>query len=147
MAFTDAYKTKLYKIMGIPENGLFTLVTSLSHLPPALAYSWESTYTVGDCLKVLEKLEEHLDAVTATQQTEVEALVDRYEEIGATSVLRITQSSQGAQGLIVDHAAERKLILETIGNVLGLFVPPEGFFKYTQMMLDMNTRLSRLEDR
>ena len=147
MALTAAYKTKLFKILGIPEEGAFTLVTSISHLPPALAYTWTSTYTVGNCTSVLSKLDEHLEDMSSTQQSEIETLIDRYEEIGSTSVLRITQSSQGAQGVIVDHEKERGLILERIGNVLGIFVPPMGFFRYTEMMLDIHERLEMLGDR
>ena len=147
MAWTAAQKSTIYEIFQIPENGAITIITSLSSLPSSLAIEWETTYTVGSMLRSIQKVTEHLDDVTVSQQTRVEILLARWDELGATSPIRITESGIGAKGVIVDHDQERLNIRRALGNILGVFVPPCGFFEATEQMVDVNVKYSSLADR
>jgi len=147
MAFTAAQKSTIFSIFGVPENGACTIITSLSELPPNLAYEWNTTYTVGTMIRCIEKISEHLDDVTVSQQARAEILLARWDIIGVTSPLMISESGCGAKGVIVDYEQERLNIRRALGNLLGVFVPPCGFFEATEQMVDYNCRLQSLSDR
>jgi hypothetical protein len=98
-------------------------------------------------LKSCQKIGEHIDDVTATQQARVESLLVRWDEIGVSSPLKITTTSQGTSGIIIDYEQERSNIRQAIGNCLGVYVPPMGFWEYTNRMMDFANGLSRLADR
>lgn len=123
------------EIFGIPEGGAGVIVTSLSHIPPSLAQSWEPTYSIGSFTNALDQIDDRLEAVTASQLTRIERLLTRWDEIGATSPLKLIKDSEGGEGIIADHQEERESIRRLLSNIIGLWCPRGGFWAETERIM------------
>lgn len=120
-AFTEDEQAQIFEIFGVPQGGSGVIVTSLSHLPPSLAAAWEATWSAGDFSGVVTQILAHLNAATEAQRTRVRALLTQWTELAPTGTLQLRGAVQ------VDMAHELDRLRASLGNLLGVAVPPGGF--------------------
>ncbi len=128
MAIDATKTTKIFQILGIPEGGLGY---ESQHLATIFGPSGES-YDFAAIVSALN-VKIAAAALSATITVQIEALLTRYDAISPTSVIQIHKSSTGAEGNIVDHPKERRLIKKELINLLGFF---QEMSFYDQLMGD-----------
>ena len=112
--------TRLFKIFGIPQNGTgFVAGRIISLYGPA--------GNVYDFSALVTQLNALLNAVTATQYTQIQAQLTEWENITDYSELAVSADNNTA-GRLVDHDRRRRNIRRTLSNLIGYFVPADGFF-------------------
>jgi hypothetical protein len=141
MALTAANVAKVYELLGIPQGGTGLIVTSLSHVPPSLAQAWTSTYTEGDFSAIVTKITAALAAISAEQQTLVEAWLAQWDSIKTATSLTL----EGEVGM--NFAEEAEKCRESVGNLVGVAVPFGGFLQETWAVYGRGRESSGAGDR
>jgi hypothetical protein len=119
MALTTAQVTKIYKIFGLPQANEALVVTDWFSIPgPATA--------TMDLSAIKAKLDAILAALSATQETEVAALVVAWDAVGDYDELRVTRDGT-SEGVLVDREKRRENIRRTLGALIGFVAPTGGF--------------------
>lgn len=131
-------KVVLREIYGIP-NGDALAFTSFTHILPTLAKIWEPTYTIGNFAQAWAVVETRLEALSSFEINRVRVHLTEWDDIGPTTVTRITKSQNGDEGLITDANQERENIREAVGNIIGLVVPQGGFYAEMKRRLAYTT--------
>jgi hypothetical protein len=103
-AFTADEAAQIFEVVGIPRGGAGRIVTSLSHLPPALAHTWEPTYTTGDFSSVVTLIEGAINGASPAVATRTRVHLTRWDSIGGTNPMRLNAGSAGEQGVVVDYS-------------------------------------------
>ena len=119
MALSTANVTKVFKLFGLPQRGYGYVAEPLIRglTPSGAEY---------DFTELTAKLTAVLATLSATQQTEVEALLTEWDAVKDYGTLEVLSDS-GAQGTLVSHSRERKQIRAVIANLIGFHVPTLGF--------------------
>jgi hypothetical protein len=135
----------LREIYGIPRlSGV--AFTSFTHIPPLLAKIWEPTYTIADFSDAWNAVMAQVNQLNAYEISRLRTPhFARWDEIGPTSVTRITSSQGGDAGLITDDERERELIREAVGNIVGLVVPQGGFYADLKVRLAYSSARNQLQ--
>ncbi len=120
MALSAAQTSQLYEVFGLPQGGLGYDAAQVANLwgPAGEAYDFTAHVTA---------LTTKLAALSASQETRVTTALTRWDVITSYDPLKIHRSTTGGEGTIVDYPAEREAIRQTIGNVIGYYVPRGGF--------------------
>jgi hypothetical protein len=127
MAFSTTNVAKLYAIFQLPKDTEAALIlTTLAHAPITQISQYFPTYTLQDITTARTRITDILATCSAEDQVLVEAQITNYDTI-ATSPMTISRSDNGATGTIIDHAQERELIRQYIGNLLGISIPEGGW--------------------
>jgi hypothetical protein len=134
VALTAAQVTQVFEVVGVPQDGVGEVFASVATLFGAEFESY-------DMSAVVARITAKLSALTASQESRVTNLLDRYTTISATSPLQVRGSAK-TSGTLADHPAEREAIRAALGNVLGIAVPSGGFMAEAQRMA-RGTRVER----
>ena len=112
--------TRVFKIFGIPQNGTGFVAARIISLygPGGNSYDFSA---------LVAQLNSLLAAVTATQYTQIQALLTEWENVTDYSEISVNADAT-TQGRIVDHTTRRHNIRRTLSNIIGFFVPADGFF-------------------
>jgi hypothetical protein len=112
--------TRLFKIFGIPQNGTgFVAARIISLYGPG--------GNVYDFSALVSQLNALLNNVTATQYTQIQNMLTEWENITDYSELAVSADS-GTHGRLVHHDQRRHNIRRTLSNLIGFYVPADGFF-------------------
>lgn len=120
MALSAAQKTQVFEIFGIPETGSGTSY-------PELMGEFGASGDTYDMSRVLSQVTSILNALSASQEARVAALLTRHAAITSSSPLQVHGAAGGARGVLVDHPGEREAIRAAIGTIVGVAVPMGGF--------------------
>lgn len=127
--FQDSDISVIHECFGLPESGLMMIVLDLSRRPESLAAQWEPVFAQGTLTNVVTALHTNLAAINQTNYNRCLVYINRWITITANdSRLRIDKGSTGAEGSIVDYRDEKGEIRKELGNLIGLWVPADGFF-------------------
>lgn len=121
MPVTDAdKKAQIYRCFGIPQGGAGFVAETVSSLwgPRGETYSFTAIITALDAL---------LAATTSNQDTLIDAALTEWTAVTSWNPLKITTSSTGAQGRIVDYDKTRRAIVRELSNIIGFACPEGGF--------------------
>ena len=118
---TNLEKTQIFQFFGLPSQGTAYAVYAAATIFGAFGEPFSLS-------SVVTQLNTQLDLVNADMYTQVQEQLARLTAIGRTSQVRITKTSAGTQGLIVDYPREREAIRQEIGNIIGFTVPTGGFY-------------------
>ena len=112
--------TRLFKVFGIPQNGTGFVAGRIISLygPGGNVYDFSAIVTQLNAL---------LNNVTATQYTQIQAMLTEWENITDYSELTVAADNH-SQGRLVDHDTRRRNIRRTLSNLIGFYVPNDGFF-------------------
>lgn len=132
MAFTNAEISQMFEIFKIPESGRSINVKALVHYPFSMVENWTPNYTSGDLTVLVTAIKANIALATATVETRARTFLTRWDEITASSPLKVTQSINGSVGVIVDHEQERRNIRVGLANLLGLAIPEGGYLSEMQ---------------
>ena len=112
--------TRVFKVFGIPQNGIGFVAARIISLygPGGNVYDFSALVT---------QLNSLLASVSATQYTQIQALLTEWENISDYSEISVNADAT-TQGRIVDHTARRHNVRRTLSNIIGFFVPADGFF-------------------
>jgi len=124
-SFTTQDQQTIFRLFGIPLGGGGIIVTSLSHIPPTLAAIWTVTWTQTEFSQLVTTLLGYMANASADTVAAVEAQLSIYASI-VTSPMKVTKSGD-SEGTLIDHRAQRELIRQDIGNMLGIWVPRGGW--------------------
>lgn len=112
--------TRLFKIFGIPQNGTgFVAGRIISLYGPA--------GNVYDFSALVNQLNALLAGISATQYTQIQAQLTEWENITDYSELSVSADAS-TQGRLVNHDLRRRNIRRTLSNIIGFYVPADGFF-------------------
>ena len=112
--------TRLFKIFGIPQNGTgFVAGRIISLYGPA--------GNVYDFSALVTQLNALLASVSATQYTQIQNQLTEWENITDYSELTVNADNNTA-GRLVNHDLRRRNIRRTLSNLIGFYVPADGFF-------------------
>jgi hypothetical protein len=140
MALSAIYTAKYYEIIGLPLSGSDNVITTtLAHMPITQIGRYEPTFTHSDISSLRTSINARLAVITAETQTLVEARIDRYYEIGPTNPMSIREADNGVKGNIIDYDQERKIIRTQLGNLIGVYVPEDGWCGELQRMFNLNS--------
>lgn len=120
MALTVDEIAQVYEIAGIPQNGDGFAAFALSSL-------WGPAGEAYDFSTIITALNAKITALSAAQCTRIRLYLTRWDDMGGTSQLMLSKSSDGAEGVVVNDPGEREAIRKTIFNLIGFFCPRGGF--------------------
>lgn len=135
MALSAAQITQVFEIFGVPENGSGEVVAGLTTLFGPAGESY-------DLSAITALLNAKLSALSASLETRVVALLDRWDVVTSTSPLRLETVPEG-RGTVVDHPAEREAIRNTLADLIGFVVPSGGFAAEARRRLSGGGTLTR----
>jgi hypothetical protein len=112
--------TRLFKIFGIPQNGTGFVAARIISLygPGGNVYDFSALVTQLNAL---------LNNVTSSQYTQIQNMLTEWENITDYSELTVS-ADNNSQGRLVDHDLRRRNIRRTLSNIIGFYVPLDGFF-------------------
>ena len=112
--------TRVFKIFGTPQIGTgFVAGRIISLYGPG--------GNVYDFTALVSQLNALLNAVTATQYTQIQNQLTEWENITDYSELSVNADAS-TTGRLVDHEKRRRNIRRTLSNRIGYYVPADGFF-------------------
>ena len=140
MALSAIYKAKYYEIIGLPLSGTEAVITTtLAHMPVTQIGQYEPTYPKSDISTLRTSINTALATITVETQTLIESRIDRYYDIGPTNPMLINEADNGVKGRIIDYDRERKMIRVQLGNLIGVYVPEDGWTGELQRMFNLNS--------
>lgn len=120
MALTNEQTTQVFKIFGLPQNGVAYVAFRLVSLTGPAAETFDFTAAVNG-------LGARLAALNAEQEAEVAALLSEWSALEADySELRV-YADGGSAGRLVDHPVRAEKLRATLSNLIGFAVPSGGF--------------------
>lgn len=120
MALSATNIAKTYRIFGIPQNGNAFVAFNLTSLYGPSGESF-------DFSTIVTALNTKLAAISAEQQTLIEALLTRWDSITSYDPLTVGKSGSGASGDLVNYPKERSAIRMELCNIIGFYCPEGGF--------------------
>jgi len=128
-------RAKVFSIIALPlDNDAAVITTTLAHVPITQIGEYEPTFTLSNISALRTKIDNALTVMSAETQQLVEAQIADWDEIGPTSPMTISDADNGIKGTIVDANEKRRNIRMYIGNIIGVFVPKDGWIGELQRM-------------
>src|SRR6185312_12956041 len=118
---TPQETTLIFQIFGIPQNGSAFVVSRIISLYGPGGNIYDFTAIVTQLNSLLGNIQ------AATQYPNVQACLVEWAAITDWSEIQV-DSDNNSRGKLVDHARRRRLVRKTLANIIGFYVPEDGFF-------------------
>jgi len=125
MALTTTQTAKLFKILQVPQNGGADVIGDLISIFGPATESFDFAGAVS-------LINTRITALSTDQSTEIATLITQWDT-DSLDFNELKVDSQGRQrGVLVDYDRRKRLIRDTIQNILGVSLPRGGLTGTTQ---------------
>ena len=114
-----------YEIFNIPQLGTAYAASQVATLYGPAGEPYDFTF-------LTQRLNACLSAMKPPQVARLRIKFRRWDEIGATRQVIITKGANGTEGQLQNDELERRDIRKVVGNILGFWSPPGGFYMEKQ---------------
>jgi len=124
-----AQTTQIFQLFQLPENPNIKIVETFFQRDVILDSTLgPTTYSTGTIQNAISQLNACLEAVTASQLTQIEEQLTRLSEVGFTKPIMVKKDAAGTEGHLADYPMEREDIRRQIANIIGFYAPEGGFY-------------------